>query len=113
MDTHSVRVFITRVSRQESDRGGELMPTTFIHRLYTEDKNKRQILRVAAAHFESFTVQPTEGYYRGRREQSIVLEINGAHPRKVEELAREIRRMNGQKSVLILRTRATAKATRR
>jgi hypothetical protein len=89
------------------------MSATTVHRIYTEDKNKRGILRLAAARFESFTVQPTDGYYRGKREQSMVLEIVGARPRQIEELAEQIRRMNGQKSVLILTTRGTAKATRR
>jgi hypothetical protein len=30
-----------------------------IQRIYTEDKNKRDILRLASKRFESFTVQPT------------------------------------------------------
>jgi hypothetical protein len=89
------------------------MRAATVHRIYTEDKNKRAILRLASAQFESFTVQRTEGYYRGKREQSIVLEILGARPGQIEQLAQKIRRMNGQKSVLILTTRGTAKATRR
>ena len=89
------------------------MPATIIHRIYTEDKNKRGILRLASGRFESFNVQPTDGYYRGRRERSIVLEILGACPRQIEELAEQIRSMNGQTSVLILTTRGSAKATRR
>jgi hypothetical protein len=89
------------------------MPAATVHRIYTEDKNKRAILRLVSAQFESFTVQPTDGYYRGRREQSIVLEIVGAPPRQIKQLAEQIRRMNGQKSVLILMTRGTAKTTRR
>jgi hypothetical protein len=72
------------------------MSATTVHRIYTEDKNKRGILRLASAQFESFTVQPTDGYFRGRREQSIVLEIVGARPRQIEQLARQIRRMNGR-----------------
>ena len=89
------------------------MSARTVHRIYTEDKNKRGILRLASARFESFTVQPTDGYYRGKREQSMVLEIVGARSRQIEELAEQIRRMYGQKSVLILTTRGTAKATRR
>jgi hypothetical protein len=85
------------------------MPATIVYRIYTEDKNKRGILRLASERFESFTVQPTDGYYRGRRERSIVLEILGARAGQIEDLAEQIRRMNGQKSVLILTTRGTAK----
>jgi hypothetical protein len=34
------------------------MPATTVHGIYTEDKTKRGILRLAAARFESFTVSP-------------------------------------------------------
>jgi VCBS repeat-containing protein len=90
-----------------------MMATTSIHRIYTEDKNKNEILRLASAQFDSFTVQPIDGYYRGKRERSIVVEIAGAKPRQIEKLAAQIRRMNRQSAVLILKTRGTAKATRR
>jgi hypothetical protein len=86
--------------------------TTTIHKIYTEDKNKNEIIRLAAASFESFTAQPTSGYYRGKLERSIVLEIVGARPRQIEELAVRIRRMNGQKSVLIVAMRGRVKVTR-
>jgi VCBS repeat-containing protein len=89
------------------------MPANYVHRIYTEDKNKSEILRLASTQFESFMVQPTDGYYQGKHERSIVLEIAGAQQRQVEKLAEQIRHMNGQKSVLILKTRGTATATRR
>jgi hypothetical protein len=87
--------------------------TTTIHRIYTEKKNERQILRLASSRFESFTVQPTSGYYQSKLERSIVLEIIGARQRDVNEVAESIRKMNGQKSVLILKTNGTAKVTRK
>jgi hypothetical protein len=59
------------------------MPTTTIHRIYTGSKNERQIVRLASVRFDSFTVQPTAGYYQGERERSIVLEVVGAHQRDV------------------------------
>lgn len=86
---------------------------TTIHRIYTESKNERQIVRLASVRFSSFTVQPTAGYYQGERERSIVLEVVGARQRDVDELAESIRRMNGQKSVLIVKTRGTSKVTRK
>jgi hypothetical protein len=89
------------------------MTAKTIYRIYTQDKNQREIARLTAERFESFTVQPTSGYYRGKRERSIVLEIVGAPPHLVEQLAKLIRVMNGQKSVLILQMRATVKVTRR
>jgi hypothetical protein len=89
------------------------MPTTTIHRIYTESKNEHKIVRLASVRFDSFTVQPTAGYYQGECERSIVLEVVGAHQRDVDALAESIRWMNGQKSVLIVKTRGTSKVTRK
>jgi hypothetical protein len=86
---------------------------TTIHRIYTEKRNERQILGLASSRFDSFTVQPTSGYYKSKLEHSIVLEIIGARQRAVDDLAESIRKMNGQKSVLILKTSGTAKVTRK
>ena len=83
-----------------------------IHRIYTEDKNKRAIVRLASKRFESLTVQPTLGYYRGQRERSIVLEIVGGSAAAVQNLARAIAAMNGQKSVLVTKVRGAVQVTR-
>lgn len=88
------------------------MPTSDIFRIYTEEKNKRDIVRLAGKAFDNFTLQPTLGYYKGRPEKSIVIEIVGAREAAVRELARRIRKMNGQKSVLIMKLRGQAKITR-
>ena len=83
-----------------------------IYRIYTEEKNKRAIVRLTGRKFENFTLQPTLGYYRGKPERSIVIEIVGASQRAVEQLAVGIRRMNGQKSVLVMKVQALGKLTR-
>jgi hypothetical protein len=88
------------------------MAYKLIHRVYTEDKNKREILRLVAKRFQSFTLQPTLGYYRGKPERSIVIEIVGAAQREVNAVARFIGAMNGQKSVLVLTLHGRAKTTR-
>ena len=88
------------------------MAYKLIYRLYTEDKNKREILRLVAKQFQSFTLQPTLGYYRGKHERSIVIEIVGAAKRDVNAIARVIGAMNGQKSVLVLTLQGQAKTTR-
>ena len=84
-----------------------------IYRIYTEEKNKRVIVRLTAKNSENFTLQPTLGYYRGKPERSIVIEILGASQRAVEQLAVSIRRMNGQKSILVMKVQAQGKLTRR
>ena len=73
-----------------------------IHRVYTEDKRRATIVRVISKQFESFTLQPTTGYYRGKRERSIVLEFVGAKDFEVKWLAARLREINRQASVLVI-----------
>jgi hypothetical protein len=73
-----------------------------IHRIYTEDKRRATIVRAIAKQFESFTRQPTTGYYRGKPVKSIVLEIVGAKESQVKWLVARIREINGQASVLVI-----------
>jgi hypothetical protein len=73
-----------------------------VYRIYTEDLNRGEVIRLTGKRFESFTLHPTTGYYRGRAEKSIVLEIVEAQRKEVSALANDIRRLNGQKSVLIM-----------
>ena len=73
-----------------------------VYRIYTEDLNRDEILRLAGKKFPSFTLQPTTGYYGGKIEKSIVLEIVEAKKKQVMALAMDIRRLNGQKSVLVM-----------
>ena len=39
-----------------------------VYRIYAEGLNRSKILRLAGKAFESFTLQPTTGYYRGKPE---------------------------------------------
>jgi hypothetical protein len=80
-----------------------------IHRIYTEDKRRATIVRAIAKQFESFTLQPTTGYYRGKPEKSIVLEIVGAKESQVKWLAARIREINRQASVLVITLNGRAK----
>ncbi len=73
-----------------------------IHSIYTEDIRRKSIIRAVATFFENFTLQPTTGFYKGRAEPSIIIEIIGAKEGQIKSLAARIREINGQKSVLIL-----------
>jgi hypothetical protein len=84
-----------------------------VYRIYTEDLNRSKIIRLASKTFDSFTLQPTTGYYRGKPEKSIVLEIVKAQQSEVTALANAIRRLNGQKSVLIMGLTGKAKRVKR
>jgi hypothetical protein len=83
-----------------------------VHRLYTEKKNQAAIVRLIGNEFESFTLQPVTGYYRGKPEQAIVIEIVGASVSAVRRIADQIKKMNGQKSILTIRFRADAETVR-
>ena len=88
------------------------MPISNIFRIYTEEKNKREIVRLTGKTFDNFTMQPTLGYYKGKPEKSIVIEIIGARASEVRKLALSIKKMNGQKSVLTLKIRGQSKIIR-
>jgi len=46
--------------------------------------------RLAAAKFENFTLQPITGCFRGKAEDSIVIEIVQAQEKDVAELAKRV-----------------------
>lgn len=83
-----------------------------VHRLYTQKKNQAAIVRLIGREFESFTLQPVTGYYRGHSEQAIVVEIVGASVAAIRKVAEKIKRMNGQKSILTIRFRADVETVR-
>ena len=61
-----------------------------VYRIYTEDLNRADVLRLAAAKFENFTLQPITGCFRGKAEDSIVIEIVQAQEKDVAELAKRV-----------------------
>jgi hypothetical protein len=83
-----------------------------VHRIYTEDVDRKAVIAATAAAFSSFTLQPTTGYFQGKAEASIVIEIVEAEDRAVEDLARKIRAIAGQKTVLIMSLAGEARQVR-
>lgn len=73
-----------------------------LFRIYTSDVNRRAVLRLAADKFESFTLHPATGFYRGQPEESLMIELVQVNEQDVEALAQSIRQLNGQKSVLVM-----------
>ena len=80
-----------------------------VYRIYTEDADRRAVVEAVTGKFESFTLQPTTGYYKGKEEHSIVIEIVDAKEEDVEAVAQSIRAINGQKSVLVMGLSGRAK----
>ena len=82
-----------------------------VYRIYTENKNKADVVKLVSEQFEGFTVIEAEGYWRGQPEASLIIEIVGATPRLANEqdsiisaLAQRIRDHNKQETVLVTRT---------
>jgi hypothetical protein len=73
-----------------------------VYRIYTQDVQRKRVIKLMASKFEGFTLQPTFGYFKGRLEKSIVIEIVKAKEREIDQVARAIREINGQKSVLVM-----------
>jgi hypothetical protein len=73
-----------------------------VYRIYTQDVHRNRVIKVVTSKFESFTLQSTRGYFKGRSEKSIVIEIVEAKHREIDQVARAIREVNGQKSVLVM-----------
>lgn len=74
-----------------------------LYRLYTEDKNREGIEQIISKYFDGFTLIPAIGYWKGNKEQSLIVEIlsdKDVLP-VVEQIAEEIKRVNDQQSVLI------------
>ena len=79
-------------------------------RVYTEDKNRRDIVQAFSHRFEAFTVYTASGYWKGTPEASLIFEVitprNGAG--NVERVIQEysetwLKRFNKQAAVLITR----------
>jgi hypothetical protein len=83
-----------------------------IHRVYTQRKNEQTITNMISEEFESFTLQPVTGYYRGRPEESFVIEIVGAEQASILKLAERIKNLNGQTSILIVQFGAQVESLR-
>jgi hypothetical protein len=80
-----------------------------VYRIYTEDANREAVIDVVSRQFESFTLHETTGYYKRRPERSLVIEIVHGDEQTVEAVARAIRAINGQKTVLIMSLRGQAR----
>jgi hypothetical protein len=83
-----------------------------VYRIYTQDVCRKRVIKLVTSKFESFTLQPTRGYFKGRPEKSIVIEIVEAKQKEIELLARGIGEINGQKSVLVMNLSGRAKKIR-
>jgi hypothetical protein len=77
-----------------------------LYRIMTEDINRDSIIAIVSQNFESFTIIPAMGYWRGNAEKSLIIEIigNADDYGKIQDCADNIRRQNKQECVLIIQS---------
>ncbi len=77
-----------------------------LYRIYTENRNKSLVaLRASEYLLPGYTLIAGIGYWRGKPENSLILEYvssDGNAREKIRDLAREIKALNGQEAVMII-----------
>ena len=86
---------------------------TATYRIHTEDINRKQVIELAGKRFDGFTVSFGIGHYKGDAEFSLILEIITSDAASIYLLAEEIRKANGQESVLVNRIESSALSVQR
>ena len=73
------------------------------YRIITEDKNRVRIESWVGVFFDGFTVYPAQGYWKGKRENSLIIEIDVSpdDPKRVSMLAYALKYINHQEAVLV------------
>lgn len=76
-----------------------------LYRLYVGSNNetkrleKSKIISISAMYFEGFTASEAVGYWQGKPEKSLVIEIETGKLAKVKTLAKELRVKLNQQAV--------------
>ena len=78
-----------------------------LYRILTENKNDTKVLELTSRYFPGFTVYHAIGYWHGKQERTIIIEIMTCNPERpitetrIKELCETIRELNNQKCVLL------------
>ena len=66
-----------------------------LYRIFTENKNHKEIEKIVSKYFEGFTLIKSEGYWRLQKENSLIIEIVTDDTDKlINDLAGEIKETN-------------------
>ena len=71
------------------------------HRILTEDINRPLIVDILTKYFDSFTIVPQVGYWKGQAERSLSIELIGASEKDVLRASEEIRIANSQEAIIV------------
>jgi hypothetical protein len=72
-----------------------------LYRIQTENINKNGVVKLANKYFDGFTIFEGLGYWQGKPEPSLTIEVVTDNQQAVEGLAVDIRIANNQQAVLV------------
>jgi hypothetical protein len=75
-----------------------------LYRLYTQDKNRRFICELVSKYFPGFSIIKQTGYWQGKKECSLCIEIISDMPsvrHNIDLICRAIKGHNNQSAVLV------------
>ena len=71
------------------------------HRILTEDIDRSLIVDILTKYFDSFSIVPQVGYWKGKEEKSLSIELIGASEKTVLRASEEIRIANSQEAIIV------------
>jgi len=76
---------------------------TYVHRLYTENKDAAKIEEIADSLLSGYTIYHTKGRFEGTSEYSLILEVIGSlhDGRPLLEAAQLVKQVNNQQEVWV------------
>ena len=70
-------------------------------KIYTENKNEDWIKELLNISFDGFTIIYTQGHWKGKQEDSIIVEILTDDKALIKAVSQKIKAYNNQEAVLI------------
>lgn len=73
-----------------------------LYRIFTENKNQKEIEQVINKYYEGYTLIKGEGFWRLQKENSLIIEIvTEDADAKISAIATDIKSINKQDTVLV------------
>ena len=72
-----------------------------LYRIITENINRQGIIQLTAEYTDGFTIIEAAGFWKGKPEKTLIIEIVGIGCSTANKIARGIKTLNNQESVLI------------
>ena len=91
------------------------MQRMYLYRVYTENKQYEDVVKLADSYFPSFTVYKAEGTFQGQREHALIIEIIDASASIIEMVngfAWDLKKLTNQDTVLVTYQEIEAKEMR-